>query len=376
MRQKMFTDPKIILNDDLSIRSYITFYYDGKRFREYNGKKLKLDINPNYSKTLTDRKRLLNRLCFEFKKSLTSGWSPYEFDNQKNISLRDALDIVLEEKLKSEYSRTYKRDLSSLHERFINFLPPSILNQYVKSLDSRYIENFLSNFKSSNRNYMNKRRSLSVFFSEMLRMGFASKNLVLGTKSLKTKSVLHQTYTKDELNSVLNFLKVEYPNLHLCCLITYGCFLRPHEEVRLLTKKHISEDFEQINLSGKENKSGRNRNVFIPNYIKIELAKRINETSDSTNNIFSLTNEPFNNDYFRTQWSRAKSIMLKRGIIKKDQTIYSFRHTAAVNVYRKTKDLDILQQLLQHSNMIVTLNYLRGLGEISDERLKDVLPEL
>ena len=189
----MFTDPKIILNEDLSIRSYITFYYDGKRFREYNGKKLKLDINPNYSKTLTDRKRLLNRLCFEFKKSLFSGWFPYEFDNQKNISLRDALDIVLEEKLKSEYSRTYKRDLSSLHERFINFLLPSILSQYVKSLDNRYIENFLSNFKSSNRNYMNKRRSLSVFFLEMLRMGFANKNLVLSTKSLKTKSVAYFT---------------------------------------------------------------------------------------------------------------------------------------------------------------------------------------
>lgn len=48
--------------------------------------------------------------------------------------------------------------------------------------------------------------------------------------------------------------------------------------------------------------------------------------------------------------------MLKLGLIEKDQTLYSFRHTAVVNVYKKTKDLHILQQLLQHSNMIVTLN--------------------
>ncbi|MNL18762.1 hypothetical protein D3C87_1399200 [compost metagenome] len=93
-------------------------------------------------------------------------------------------------------------------------------------------------------------------------------------------------------------------------------------------------------------------------------------------NIFTLDECAFNEDYFKTQWSRAKVEMLKSGLIRKGQTLYSFRHTAAINVYRKTKDLHILQQLLQHSNMIVTLNYLRGLGEVNDERLRDVLPEL
>jgi site-specific recombinase XerD len=75
-------------------------------------------------------------------------------------------------------------------------------------------------------------------------------------------------------------------------------------------------------------------------------------------------------------WLKIKDKMLRDGIIDRNQTIYSFRHTAAVNVYRKTKDLHVLQQLLQHSNMIVTLNYLRGLGELNDVRLKEALPEL
>ncbi|GGC75302.1 hypothetical protein GCM10011387_31280 [Pedobacter quisquiliarum] len=86
--------------------------------------------------------------------------------------------------------------------------------------------------------------------------------------------------------------------------------------------------------------------------------------------------EPYNVSYLNTQWSRAKAKMFNIGLIQKDQTIYSFRHTAAVNVYKKTKDLHILQELLQHSNMVVTLNYLRGLGEVNDERLKEFMPEL
>lgn len=52
------------------------------------------------------------------------------------------------------------------------------------------------------------------------------------------------------------------------------------------------------------------------------------------------------------------------------------RFTVIVNVYSGTKDLQILQQLLQHSDMIVPLNYLRGAREVDDERLKDVLLEL
>ena len=63
-------------------------------------------------------------------------------------------------------------------------------------------------------------------------------------------------------------------------------------------------------------------------------------------------------------------------MIKPNQTLYSFRHTAAVNVYHKTKDVHILQQLLGHSDMIVTLIYLRGLGELNSDKLREVMPEL
>ena len=68
--------------------------------------------------------------------------------------------------------------------------------------------------------------------------------------------------------------------------------------------------------------------------------------------------------------------MYTQGILQKDQTIYSFRHTAAVDVYNRTKDIHIIQQLMGHSTMIVTLNYLRGLGELNSQQLKDALPVL
>jgi len=53
--------------------------------------------------------------------------------------------------------------------------------------------------------------------------------------------------------------------------------------------------------------------------------------------------------------------MLRKGIIKKEQTLYSFRHTAAVQLYTQTNSLNTLKTLMGHSSLQVTLKYLRSL---------------
>ncbi|KQR65350.1 site-specific integrase [Pedobacter sp. Leaf176] len=68
--------------------------------------------------------------------------------------------------------------------------------------------------------------------------------------------------------------------------------------------------------------------------------------------------------------------MLEKKLLFPLQTLYSFRHSAAVNVYRKTKDLDIVKRMMGHSDMIVTLKYLRSLGEYTDDSLRDFMPDL
>jgi integrase len=235
---------------------------------------------------------------------------------------------------------------------------------------------FLNQFQSSERNYINRRRQLGTFFNEMVRKGYAEKNVIKYTKPARAKATLHVPYSDIQLKNILGYLKEHNSNLHLCCLLTYGCLLRPHQEIRLLKLKHIVKDFTEIHLSGNENKSKRIRTVYIPGYIQELLKERLKSVTDLETNVFTLTRLPYNITYFNLMWLKTRKKMLDVGIIQLNQTIYSFRHTAAINVYQKTKDLHVLQQLLQHSNMIVTLNYLRGLGEMNNEKLKEVLPEL
>jgi integrase len=109
--------------------------------------------------------------------------------------------------------------------------------------------------------------------------------------------------------------------------------------------------------------------VPVPGVVRDELIRRF--TGNRNTNVFTLKEEDYNRDYFKTLWSRYKR---KSHLLERDQTLYSFRHTGAINVFEKTGSLLKLQQVLGHSDMKVSLTYLRGL-EVKQLDVED-LPEL
>ncbi|MDB5086498.1 MAG: hypothetical protein JWR09_492, partial [Mucilaginibacter sp.] len=72
----MFTLPTIVTSDDLNKRSYVTFYFNNIRVREYNAKSIGLPINPNRTMSIIERNNLLEELRFELRKALEAGKYP------------------------------------------------------------------------------------------------------------------------------------------------------------------------------------------------------------------------------------------------------------------------------------------------------------
>ena len=145
--------------------------------------------------------------------------------------------------------------------------------------------------------------------------------------------------------------------------MTYGCLLRPHREIRELTWGDFSEDLTYIHLSGNRNKSGRNRIVPVPSYVRDLLIK-----GEPQHNIFSGKPQPLNIDYFKTLWSRFKR---QSTLIEQGQTLYSFRHSGAIEIFKRTGSLAKLQKAMGHSSINVSLTYLRGL-EVSELEVADM----
>jgi integrase len=60
-----------------------------------------------------------------------------------------------------------------------------------------------------------------------------------------------------------------------------------------------------------------------------------------------------------------------RNCLNKTQTLYSFRHTGAIEIFKRTGSITKLQKAMGHSSINVSLTYLRGL-EIAELKEEDM----
>jgi integrase len=256
--------------------------------------------------------------------------------------LRKALDF----KLKGSYSSKYEKMLQSIYNSITEIMKG-------EELTSKHIKTYLEKY-SSGISHNSIRRHLNVLINEAMAQGMES-NPMKNIKSKKAKATLNKPF--NNISEVLTEIKAFNFNLYLCCLMTYGCLLRPHREIRELKWGDFSDDLSYINLSGLRNKSGKNRIVPVPSYIKEILIK-----GNRNHNIFTGCNTYLNEDYFKTLWSRFKAQSIT---LEQHQTLYSFRHSGAIEIFKRTGSLTKLQKAMGHSSLNVSLTYLRGL-EVAD----------
>ena len=101
----------------------------------------------------------------------------------------------------------------------------------------------------------------------------------------------------------------------------------------------------------------------MPLYVRSELVK-----GPSNHNIFSSSEKAYNNSYFSLVWKRFKRSF---PYIDCGVTLYSFRHSGAMEIYRRTGSLHKLQRAMGHSSLNVSLTYLRGL-EVAELKEEDM----
>jgi len=345
--------PKV--HTDSLNKVFVSFYIGGKRYRLYNGKRINSTTDPN-SYPLDQRLSIAKVLAAEiFSYQLNGGvLLSYRSSNVVSGKLSD-IDYIkqaLDSKLAGDYSSKYKAMLQFSFDCLKHEIGSS-------KLSIRGLKNILSRY-CSGVSHNTLKRHLNVLLNEAVSLGLEG-NPMSEIKSKKSKAVLHKPF--DDIATILEDIKAFNKHLHLCCLLTYGCLLRPHREVRELTWGDFSNDLSYITLSGFRNKSGRNRIVPVPGFIKSYLHKK-----GLDDNIFTGEQNSRNPDYFKTLWSRYKK---QTKLLKQGQTLYSFRHSGAIEIFKRTGSITKLQKAMGHSSINVSLTYLRGL-EIAELKEEDM----
>jgi integrase len=331
-------------------QSIIIIYYNEMRHRYWNGNAINVNI------TSADNPTLL-KAAFELK--LREGWRPQpkkKIVKEVPITVIKALKQGVEVKIKQGCSERFIKDA----KRIVTLWQRYESEQHLKSLtldklQPSHIRNFLVRPNWSAKTQRTVKSTLSPLLAEF------KPHLVQSVKLKKPTSTLHKPF--DNINEILEDIKAYNKQLYLCCLMTYGCLLRPHREIRELTWSDFSDDLKYIHLSGNRNKSGRNRIVPVPSYVRQLLVK-----GEPNHNIFSGRQQALNQDYFKTLWSRFKR---QSNTLEQGQTLYSFRHSGAIEIFKRTGSITKLQKAMGHSSINVSLTYLRGL-EIAELKEEDM----
>lgn len=333
--------PKVC--QEKSGKVYITVYHNNKRYRLYNSKRAGKNTQPNKSLG-KERHVKANIMAAEVYSYLLNGGSLCK-KNERRKPMSDAEYLFLTIKQKRD------QGLSEKYLKTLEFIANQLHNKIgSKKLTQTSVLTFLKGYTNPT-SFNTLKRHLKTLLrgAEYLGMGRVCINKI---KNKKNKAKLHKTYI--EVGRVLQDIKQYNYNLYLCCLLTYGCLLRPHREIRKLRWNNFSKDLKQITIAGTDNKSGKNRTVPVPEYIRKELKR-----GNRNDNVFSKKTKPHNPDYFKSLWRKYKK---QTKVIEQGQTIYSFRHTGAVEIFKRTGSIHKLQKAMGHSTINVSLTYLRGLA--------------
>jgi integrase len=349
-----YTQPTIVgLNTN---RPYVAFKHlvTNKRYRIFSG----LQFGMGTTRGLDNRelslyfRSLLNKVITELGK----GWSPDE-ESQKskhqaneNKPLKAHSSFLCDYIDKADYSAKHKYSLRWYWGELLKFAG----DMGVDEIETQNMQvHLMHRYATSNTSYNTAKRYYKCIFNLLVQLGCTMNNPVVGIKNKKAVASINQAFEKAELTDLLAYLKINDKVLYRVAILMYTTFMRPHQEIRRLKVKFFNFSEQLLILPPRFTKNGKQ--VTIPLQQEVLEEFGFLRCMDAEEFVFG----DVNSDYFATRWGKKIRNVYP---LKPNQTLYSIRHTAAVEMYKRTKDVALIQRMMHHSSMEVTIGYLRSLN--------------
>lgn len=407
---KQFSKPKIYsANGDLSKRWYVYF-----SFRDPKTGKLKRQApiykEANKLKSKTARLEYLDTLRVVLHDMLKRGYSPYEdasvtdkriaeqnqkdskvLKNQvssqkKNYTIREALEFALSQK-KSSWKKKTANTFMGHYRKFIKWLEKNdLLDCDIKELKKRDVSLFLNTIKKtqtkkeillgkepvsvSPKTRNNFKATLSILFDQLESDEIIDINFISKIKNTKSTPKKNKPLSRAQIISIREYLNENDPYLRTFIQFISYAFLRNVEVCRLQVK--------DIDLKAKRLfvRSKTSPLAIVPIIKELEnVLLKMNLEKYSPDDYLITRFEHPNvwdiEEHNKTNHFSSKFRKVKEALgLGEDYTLYSFRHTAATNLYNhllskgnsEEAALMKLMQITRHTSKEGLKNYLREIG--------------
>lgn len=155
--------------------------------------------------------------------------------------------------------------------------------------------------------------------------------------------------------------------------LLFYCFIRPGE-ARLLKLSNINLQYDFIEIPSNVSKNNRSQKVAIPYQLKSELSKLIKYNPDHY--LIGKNGIPGKNPIPEKRIYNLHKNLLKKLDIHGNYSLYSWKHTGVVKVVKSGINIKDLQLQLRHHSLDMVNEYLKNLGVLDSEDLKNRFPTL
>lgn len=344
--KKVFPEFKICGTTDMSRDWYVEWYDPaGKRHKRRTG------INQHQS--VVDRQAAAEALIEQIKTELIPDQSPAEMRARQWLE-----DFRYTVRRKTYYA--YRGKIDDL----FNYLQG---NAPTASLMQTY---FRSKRKALHPTTYNKYLEQ---LGKVLREIDAPGDLLDGINPMRAKSVPDRYYQKQQKLRLKRLIVKEDPELWLFIQFIYYTFMRPNSELRMLQVMHLMPDEGKIFIPGDISKNRDSEYVAIPPIFLPTVREYYGEGA-AADYLFPSRVVPGQPVSYNNMYARHRKY-LKQLRFPNGYTLYSWRHTGAVNAIQSGVSVKDLQLQMRHKSLDQTDQYLRQMG-VQQMRTIDRFPEL
>lgn len=363
-----YTTPKLYnAKGDISKDWYVYFYYTNTVSGEKKQFRYKTGINRIKNKR--KREEFARDIIEVLSDKLEAGWNPFTDTTEEKagaVTILKAIDSVLSRKegyltpisYKSYFTRTrllkqwlVKNNLSSLYAH-------NITTQHMR----KYFDQMIEVRGVTGRTHNNHLTTLNAYFNDMIEREIILSNPLAGIKPVRQDVGKISTYSENEEKKLSKHMAEDNFYFFMATRFVRYCFVRRTELVNIQVK-HINWRSKTLTIPSESSKSRVQDSVTISQ----SLEKLIIEAGYLELNpemylfgkkfIPSLIKQTRLDDFSEKQ--RYYNNLLG---IKEECSFYSWKHTGAVELYNHTKDPYVVLRQCRHSDIRMTMIYLRSLG--------------
>lgn len=327
----------------------------------------------------TDRLNYGKKYIAEITAKLDSGWCPFSERSGKTANghaadLRTALFSVYEYlKHDKQWRDKTKADYNSCINAMLTWALAAKVRS-VNAIDVPMAKQFLTwlNVRGAGAVTLNKYRSFfGGVWAVMVQDKRAKQNPWRDIKKYREVKEGKLAYNDTQAAALKEEMQKTDPWLWLCCAFQYYCFLRPVSEVRLIRVQDIDFAARKLRVSGLNVKTGKSKVQDIPTQLYDLLVElKVNE-KPGKHYVFGGAAPVSKNVFYK----RHAKIQKRLGI-GQQFSLYSWKHTGNVALYRKFHDIKLNQAINDHSDISTTDIYLKSKGAYDSEKVRNEFPSI